>query len=66
MKVKTGKDHRKIFKFLWIITYILFFPFVILSYLQELLELIVNFVAVIRNKIVYRIMEILFESRGRK
>lgn len=66
MKAKTGKDHRKIYKFLWITTYILFFPFVILNYLQELLELIVNFVADIRNKIVYRIMEILFESRGRK
>ena len=66
MKLKTVKDHRKIYNFLWIITYILFFPFVILNYLQVLLELIVNFVSGIRNRIVYRIMEILFESRGIK
>lgn len=61
MKVKTRKEHRKIYKFLWIITYILFIPFVILNYLEVLLELIVNSAAGIRNKIVYTIMEFLFE-----
>ena len=61
MKVKTRNDYKKIYSFLWILTYFLLFPFVILAYLNALLEKIINFVSGIRCKLVYKIMEFLFE-----
>ena len=66
MKAKTLKEHKKMYFFLCLVTYILFFPFVILNYIYILLELILDFVNRKRNKMVYRIMEFLYESRGRR
>ena len=61
MKVKTRNEHKKIYSFLWILTYFLLFSFVILAYLNALSEKIINFVSEIRCKLVYKIMEFLFE-----
>ena len=61
MKLKTSKEHKQIYIALWVATYILLFPFVILNLLYELLEVILKYVSNIRCKLVYKIMEILFE-----
>lgn len=58
----TINKHKKVYNTLLIITYILFLPFVILEYLYELLEKILNFISGIREKIVYGIFKILFKK----
>ena len=65
MKVRTENEHKKMYMLLWTLTYILFFPFVILSWLYDLLEVILGFVSGIRCKIVYKIMEFLYERKER-
>lgn len=61
MKLKTEKEHKKTIIFLWTITYIIFFPFVVLQILNDILEKILKFVSGVRCSIVHRIMEFLFE-----
>lgn len=59
---KTRDKHKNFIKFLFIITYILFFPFVILSYIYDFIEVVLNFITILRNKIVYGIVKILFKK----
>lgn len=54
--------HKRALKILFFITYIIFIPFVILAYINELLEIVLNFVERLRNKIVYGIFKILFKK----
>lgn len=54
--------HKKALNILFFITYIIFFPFVILAYIYSLLEIFLNFVELLRNKIVYEIFKILFKK----
>ena len=54
--------HKKALKILFFITYIIFFPFVILAYIYDFLEIILNSVEQLRNKIVYGIFKILFKK----
>lgn len=61
MKVKTKNEHKKTYKFLWILTFFLLFPFAILDIFNTLLEKIIDFVSSIRCNLVYKIMEFLFE-----
>lgn len=59
---QTCDKHKIALKTLFFITYIIFFPFVILSYIYDLLEIILEFVTKLRNKIVYGIFKILFKK----
>lgn len=58
----TINKHKKVYNTLLIITYIILFPFVILEYLNELLEKILNFISYLREKIVDGIFKILFKK----
>lgn len=60
--IATINKHKKVYNTLLIITYIIFFPFVILEYLHELLEKILNFISYLREKIVDGIFKILFKK----
>lgn len=59
---QTRDKHKKALSILFFITYIIFFPFVLLSYIYDLLEIILENVTVLRNKIVYGIFKILFRK----
>lgn len=54
--------HKKALNILFFITYVIFFPFVILAYLNDFLEIILNFIQTLRNKIVFGIFKILFRK----
>ena len=58
----TVKKHKKIIIFMSLITYILFFPFVILAYINDFLEKTLNFVANLRYKIIYGSVKLLFKK----
>ena len=58
----TINKHKKVYNTLLIITYIILFPFVILEYLNELLEKILNFISYLREKIGDGIFKILFKK----
>lgn len=58
----TRKKHKKFMTFLWVITYILFFPFVILAYINEFIEKVLDKISILRNKIVYGIVKLLFKK----
>lgn len=60
--IATINKHKKIYNILLIITYIIFFPFVILECLYGLLGKILNFISGIREKIIYEIFKILFKK----
>ena len=54
--------HKKALNILFFITFIIFFPFVILAYIYDFLEIVLSFVEQLRNKIVYGIFSILFKK----
>mgnify|MGYP005767187287 CR=1 FL=1 len=54
--------HKKALNILFFITFIIFFPFVILAYIYDFLEIVLSFVEQLRNKIVYGIFRILFKK----
>ena len=62
LKGKIWNKHKKTQKALWIITYILFFPFVILQLINDALEFILNKVAWFRNDIVYSIFKMIYKK----
>lgn len=62
----TEMKHKKFISFMFITTYILFLPFVILAYVNDFLETIINFVASLRNRIVYGSVKVLFRKDCRK
>ena len=59
---KARNKHKLALKILFFITYIIFFPFVILAYIYDFLEIVLNFAEQLRNKIVYGIFKILFKK----
>lgn len=56
------EKHKKALNILFIITYIIFFPFAILFYINDFLEKVLNFVQQLRNNLVYGIFKILFKK----
>ena len=54
--------HKKTMNALYIITYILFFPFVILDYLSDFLEWLCNKMSWFRTDIVHTIFKIIYKK----
>ena len=48
--------HKKLYTFLQVITFFIFFPIAILQLIEDFLEKIINFVAPLRDKIVRFLM----------
>lgn len=60
------KNHKIFYTFLLIITYIIFFPFVIVQVLNDLLEYLLNIIVPFRMKIVCGIFKIFYKKECRK
>lgn len=58
----TINKHKKVYNALLIITYIIFFPFVVLECLYDLFGKILSFISELREKIVYGLIKILFRK----
>lgn len=59
---KMADKHKKIMNALYIITYILLFPFVILDYLSDFLEWLCNKMCYFRADIVYTTFKIIYKK----
>ena len=59
---KMADKHKKTMNVLYIITYILLFPFVIMGYLSEFLDWLCNKIAWFRTNIVYTIFKIIYRE----
>ncbi len=59
---KMADKHKKTMNALYIITYILLFPFVILDYLSDFLEWLCNKMSWFRTDIVYTIFKIIYKK----
>ena len=59
---KAIEKHKIMWHFLWLVTYIILFPFVIIQILNEVFEVLLNFVISLREKIVYTIFKLLFKK----
>ncbi len=57
-----ANKHKKTMKALYIITYILLFPFVILDYLSDFLEWLCNKMSWFRTDIVYTTFKIIYKK----
>ncbi len=57
LKSKIWNKHKRTQKTLWIITWIIFFPFVILQIINELLDIIISKMAQLRSNIVRTIVK---------
>ena len=59
---KIADKHKKTLSVLYVITYILLFPFVILSYFSEFLDWLCTKIGWFRNDIVYTIFKIIYKK----
>lgn len=59
---KMADKHKKTMNALYIITYILLFPFVILDYLSDFLEWLCNKIGWFRTDIVYTTFKIIYKK----
>lgn len=59
---KMADKHKKTMNALYIITYILLFPFVILDYLSDFLEWLCNKMSWFRTDIVHTIFKIIYKK----
>lgn len=59
---KMADKHKKTMNALYIITYILLFPFVILDYLSDFLEWLYNKMGWFRTNIVYTTFKIIYKK----
>lgn len=59
---KIADKHKKTMNALYIITYILLFPFVILDYLSDFLEWLYNKMGWFRTNIVYTTFKIIYKK----
>ena len=59
---KIADKHKKTMNALYIITYILLFPFVILDYLSDFLEWLCNKISWFRTDIVYTTFKIIYKK----
>lgn len=62
IKKKIWDKHKNTVRTLYIITYIIFLPFVLLMYFGEFIERICNKMSWIREKIVYTIFKIIYKK----
>ena len=62
IKSKMADKHKKTMNALYIITYILLFPFVILDYLSVFLEWLCNKMSRFRTNIVYTTFKIIYKK----
>lgn len=56
------KKHKKVSTTLWIITWIIFLPFVLLQVISEGLEFVINKIAILRNDIVHTIFKAIYKK----
>ena len=59
---KMADKHKKTMNALYIITYILLFPFALLQYISEFLDWLCNKIGWLRNDIVYTIFKIIYKK----
>lgn len=62
LKSKIWNKHKKTQKALWLITWIIFFPFVILQIINELLDIIISKMAQLRSNIVRTLFKIIYKK----
>lgn len=62
IRVRIVNKHKKVSTVLWVITYIIFFPVVILQVINDGLEIIINNFASLRNKLVYTLFKIIYKK----
>jgi len=62
IRARIVNKHKKVSTALWVITYIIFFPVVILQVINDGLEIIINKFAVFRNELVYTIFKIIYKK----
>lgn len=62
IKSKMADKHKKTMNALYIITYILLFPFVLLQYISEFLDWLCNKIGWLRNDIVYTIFKSIYKK----
>ena len=59
---KMADKHKKTMNALYIITYILLFPFALLQYISEFLDWLCNKIGWLRNDIVYTIFKSIYKK----
>lgn len=62
LKGKIWNEHKRTQKILWFITWIIFFPFVILQIINELLDIIISKMAQLRSDIVHTLFKIIYKK----
>lgn len=62
LKSKIWNKHKRTQKILWIVTWILFLPMVLLQIINDGLEVIVSKSAQLRNNIVYTTFKIIYKK----
>jgi len=62
LKAKIWNKHKKTQKVLWVSTFILFSPIVIIQIINDFLEIIIQKFVVLREKIVYTIFKIIYKK----
>ena len=62
LKAKIWNKHKRTQKTLWLITWIIFFPFVILQIINELLDIIISKMAQLRSDIVRTLFKIIYKK----
>lgn len=62
LKAKIWNKHKRTQKTLWFITWIIFFPFVILQIINELLDIIISETAQLRSNIVHTLFKIIYKK----
>lgn len=62
IKKKIADKHKNTLNILFFITYVLLFPFVLLQYISEFLDLLCNKVGWLRNDIVYTTFKIIYKK----
>ena len=62
LKGKVWNKHKKTQKILWLITWIIFFPFVILQIINDGLEFILQKAIRLRDSIVYTTFKIIYKK----
>lgn len=63
---KAINNHKAVYNFLMIITYILFFPIAILQFFNDIFEIVTNKGSNLRSKIVNTIFKMLYREEMRK
>ena len=62
IRTRIVNKHKKVSTALWVITFIIFSPFALLQVINEMVEKLINKVAVLRNKLVYTIFKLIYKK----